>query len=180
MSFNRTRAAKLLSAKELELFEHTLHGQAQELGDRELASILKRVRTQRDKYQDLFRRQRVSSRGRSGGKDGPRGSDNLRTQQKVEAFSEALARLEKLQKQRERAAAKSATADPRPANWREAKPAVGARPQAARTRRSAERPASQAAPGVPHAKRMQAMGQKRPLAHVSARGRRNQARRDSR
>lgn len=41
-------------------------------------------------------------------------------------------------------------------------------------------PDAQSGPAEPHAKRMQEMGQQRPLAHVSSRGRRQQARRDSR
>ena len=195
MAWNRIQAARLLS-------------------DKELQAHIRRVHTQRDKYQDLLRRQRVSTRERTGTKSGKSGAANARTDQKVQVFSEALERLEKQQSRRERSAEREAA---RPAAARGGKSAGGhtvrsavkaalegksgagrageagtgarGKPQAQRSKKapaqglaggSAASPDTQSGPAVPHAKRMQETGQQRPLAHVASRGRRQQARRDSR
>lgn len=183
MALNRIQAEKLLSAREMELFERSLSDRAPELGDRELHAAMRQLRTARDKYQDLLRRQRVDSRRRTGSKSGPQGTDNARTERKVDAFSEALHRLEQQQQRRERAQQRE-SADPRPKAWREAADSAGSKPRGdsrgSSVRSDAPTAATQAAPGVRQAKKLQAMGQQRPQAHVSARGRRQQARRDSR
>lgn len=212
MAWNRIQAARLLSDKEMALFEGSLSDEAPRMSDKELQAHIRRVRTQRDKYQDLLRRQRVSTRERTGTKSGKSGVANARTDQKVQVFSEALERLEKQQSRRERSVGREAarpqakqSAMPKrsaggkstgPTTVRsavkaalEAKSGAAGKPQAQRSRKapaqgisadSAASPDTQSGPAVPHAKRMQAMGQQRPLAHVSSRGRRQQARRDSR
>lgn len=206
MAWNRIQAARLLSDREMALFEGSLSDSAPQMSDKELQAHIRRVRTQRDKYQDLLRRQRVSTRDRTGAKSGRSGVANARTDQKVQVFSEALERLERQQSGRERRADREAArpqakqATPQRSAGRhtvrsavkaalEAKPGASGKPQERRSdkapakRVSAERAASaetQSGPAVPHAKRMQAMGQQRPLAHVASRGRRQQARRDSR
>jgi hypothetical protein len=196
MALNRIQAARLLTDREMTLFEASLAENAAQANDKELQSQIRRVRTQRDKYQDLFQRQRVSTRQRTGSKAGASGVANARTQQKAQAFSEALARLEKQQQRRERASApadkpasstarRSASGRPpsrrtaaaeRPSARRSEAPAKGA----ARARRAGPSASGQAAPAVAQAKRMQAMGSQRPLAHVASRNRRQQARRDAR
>jgi hypothetical protein len=219
MALNRIQAARLLSDKEMALFEGSLSDQAPQMSDKQLQGQIRRVRTQRDKYQDLLRRQRVSTRDRTGTKSGSSGVANARTDQKVQVFSEALERLEKQQARRERSAGREAA---RPAaGRRSARPAASksvgkttvrsavksaleaksggqragragavasGQPQAPRSSkapaqgpsRSAASAGAESPPVVPHAKRMQEMGQQRTLAHVSSRGRRQQARRDSR
>jgi hypothetical protein len=210
MAWNRIQAARLLSGKEMELFEASLGDKAPQMSDKELAGHIRRVRTQRDKFQDLLRRQRVSTRERTGVKAGKSGVANARTEQKVQVFSEALTRLEKQQARRERSTERESS---RPAgghgrdteaasagtNLRsavrsalsaKAKDQEAARPRAADSgKKSAKAPsasragpsaASQSPPEVPNAKRAEAMGQARSLAHVSSRGRRQQARRDGR
>lgn len=184
MALNRLQAAKLLTAKELGLFQDSLSDRAPELDDRELHATMRQLRSSRDKYQDLLRRQRVSSRGRTGSKSGPRGSDNQRTEKKVEAFAQALHRLEQQQQARERARQrKQASSDPRPAAWREATEGNKTRKRSGAPGRpgSSDAPAkvTQAAAGIRQARKLQDMGGQRPLAHVSSRGRRKQARRDS-
>lgn len=202
MAWNRIRAARLLTDKEMTLFEGSLGDHAPQMSDKELQATIRRVRTQRDKYQDLLQRQRVSSRERTGAKSGASGVANARTDQKLQVFSEALDRLEVQRARRERrtereAARPAAGASKRKTTVRsavrsalEAKNASqeGGKPQAQRSSKApAQGPSARAGasaetqspPEVPHAKRAQAMGQKRPLAHVSARGRRQQAERDA-
>ena len=94
MAMNRTQAGKLLSGREMELFESTLREQMRGVNGKELHKRIERVRTQRDKQSDLLRRQRVATRQRTGTKDGPKGSANERTALKEQLFNEALDRLE--------------------------------------------------------------------------------------
>jgi hypothetical protein len=161
MALNRIQAARLLSEKEMALFEGSLSDQAPRMSDKELQGQIRRVRTQRDKYQDLLRRQRVSTRGRTGTKSGTSGVANARTDQKVQVFSEALERLEKQQARRERDAEREA-ARPAPGQ-RSSRPKAG---QPGTTVRSAVKSALQAksagqraglagagASGKPHAQR---------------------------
>lgn len=209
MAWNRIQAARLLSDKEMLLFEASLGDQAPQMSDKELGGHIRRVRAQRDKFQDLLQRQRVSTRDRTGAKSGASGVANARTAQKVQVFSEALTRLEKQQDRRERSAAREAA---RPASGRRARDsehasagmnlrsavrsAVEAKaraqeqqhgrsrkaksPATAAVQRAGPSAAAQSAPEVPNAKRAEAMGQARTLAHVSSQGRRQQARRDTR
>jgi len=212
MAWNRIQAARLLSDKEMELFEASLGDKAPRMSEKELGDHIRRVRTQRDKFQDLHRRQRVSSRERTGVKSGKSGVANARTEQKVQVFSEALTRLEKQQAQRERRAARESTRpaqaeggraehEPADTNLRsavrsavaaqaQARERASAKPRATGSRKdnapapSASRAGPSAAlqspPEVPNAKRVESMGQARPLAHVASRNRRQQAKRDSR
>lgn len=212
MAWNRIQAARLLSDKEMALFEGSLSDGAPQMSDKELQAHIRRVRSERDKYQDLLRRQRVSTRERTGTKSGKSGVANARTDQKVQVFSEALERLEKQQARRERSAEREAArpqaaakhASTRSAGGKSAgrntvrsavKAALEAgsgpsgKPQAQRSKKApaqvvsggdAASPDAQSGPAVPHAKRMQEKGQQRTLAHVSSRGRQQQARRDSR
>jgi hypothetical protein len=139
MAWNRIQAARLLSGKEMELFEASLDDQAPRMSDKELGGQIRRVRAQRDKFQDLLRRQRVSTRDRTGTKAGASGTANARTGQKVQVFTEALARLEKQQARRERS---SSGGDARPAGRRGSVPAD--RATAGTTVRSAVRAALRA------------------------------------
>lgn len=202
MAWNRIQAARLLTDKEMALFEGSLGDHAPQMSDKELHASIKRVRTQRDKYQDLLQRQRVASRDRSGSKSGPSGVANARTDQKVQVFSEALDRLEAQRERRERrvereAAKGAAGAPPRNTVRSAVRSALQAKKRTAssdkpQARRSSKAPAqgpgaaaqasaaTQSPPTVPHAKRADAMGQQRALAHVSSRGRRQQSRRDAR
>ncbi len=202
MAWNRIQASRLLTSKEMTLFEGSLGDHAPQMSDKELEATIRRVRTQRDKYQDLLRRQRVSTRDRSGTKSGPTGVSNARTDQKAQVFSEALGRLENQRARRDRSADQhkarpTAGAPERKTTVRSAvRAAVEAKSGSQRgdtPERSAKAPAqhgpkesgnaavaTQAPATVPHAMRVQAMGQQRPLAHIAARGRRKQAGRDAR
>jgi hypothetical protein len=186
MALNRIQAARLLSDKEMALFESSLSDQVRGLDDKELTKRVRQLRTQRDKFQDVYRRQRVATRSRTGTKSGPRGVSNERTSQKQEAFAQALQRLEKEQQRREAVQERQERAE----RTRAKRPAASSRPRTAAksTKAPARRPAgaapagkgSQAPRSVSTRQRAQAMGQARTLAHVSSRGKRQQARRDSR
>ena len=194
MAWNRIQAARLLTDKEMALFEGSLGDQAPRMSDKELQATTRRLRAQRDKYQDLLQRQRVATRGRTGTKSGPSGVANARTEQKVQVFGEALRRLETQQARRERTGGETGRKPTVRAAVRSAlKSKTAGRPSTkAGAQRSAKAPAqgprsrtamgsdTQSPPTLPHTARAQAMGQERPLAHVSSRGRRQQARRDSR
>lgn len=94
MPYSRTEAKKLLTAAELEVFDAASPAEIQKLTKPELRKKLERCRRMRDKYHDLFRRQRLATRAESGSKSGNSGVANQRTRQKEEIFAEAVNRLE--------------------------------------------------------------------------------------
>jgi len=114
LATNKTHAAKLLSAAEMEVFNASRAPAIKELGAARLAVEVKRARTLRDKFRDLLQRQRVATRRRTGTKAGPGGSANERTAKKAEVFEEVLqrfsARLEQVQAAAAREAARRAAA----------------------------------------------------------------------
>lgn len=134
MALNRIQAARLLSDREMALFETSLADQVGGLTARELSTHIRQLRTQRDKYRDLHQRQRVATRQRTGSKAGPSGQDNERTARKAQAFDEALHRLERQQTRVEAAQARRDAADGGGGRGR-ARPAnapAGRRPRSAR------------------------------------------------
>lgn len=207
MAYNRIQAARLLTASELQVFEASLGDALSALKAPRLNALVKRARTLRDKAQDLLRRQRVATRTRTGTKAGTSGVANERTAQKVQALDEALKRLETRLERLDAAAARAADAAQR-ARERERLAAeklrgrqAAARPTPA-AKKAATGPAaarSSKAPAIvprgggktvppisPGALPKNAL-QKRKFtgsqaiqAHVGARGRRQQAKRDSR
>lgn len=94
MAYQRTQAQKLLTAAELALFDSGRTTEIRKLSKPELRSKLERSRKLRDKYRDLYRRQRLAIRGISGTKAGAKGDANRRTQQKEEILAESVARFE--------------------------------------------------------------------------------------
>lgn len=94
MAYTRTEAKKLLTAAELEIFDAGRSTTIGKLTKPELRRNLERSRKLRDKYRDLFRRQRLALRSEVGSKAGTKGSANERTRQKEEIFAEAVARME--------------------------------------------------------------------------------------
>lgn len=93
MATSITQARSLLTAAELELFEHARAEPIKALSARELAGKEKRTRALRDKYRDLYRRQTVAVRGKAA--HGSAMSDaNARTQRKAEVMQEMLDRFE--------------------------------------------------------------------------------------
>lgn len=195
MATTLIQARKLLTAAELELFALSRGDDLKALTAVQLRGKVRRSRTLRDKYQDLHRRQRVASRGRTGSKSGTGGVANERTAQKAQVFAEVLGRFEQRLAQLEaaaaRAAQKAAAAKARLAllEQRRARAAAGT---ARKPPRSANAPAKvPVAPGglgptserarvARHAMQPKIAGQQKVHAHVAARGRRTQAKRDSR
>lgn len=116
MAYNRTQVRSLLNASELALFEASLAGPVKELTTAQLRAKVSRTRALRDKYQDLLRRQKLATRQRTGSKSGAgvTADANKRTEQKMVALAEVLARFEKRLEQNEatqaRAAEKTAAA----------------------------------------------------------------------
>ena len=78
-----TQAKPLLTAAELELFDHSRAEPIKALSSKQLAGKEKRTRTLRDKYRDLYRRQSVAVRGKASGVASKEGA-NARTQRKAE------------------------------------------------------------------------------------------------
>lgn len=94
MPYTRTEAKKLLTAVELELFDTGRAPALRKLTKPELRKKLERSRKLRDKYHDLFRRQRLAIRAESGSKSGTTGNANQRTRQKEELFAELVGQFE--------------------------------------------------------------------------------------
>lgn len=94
MTYDRTEAKKLLTVAELELFDAGRSTAIRKLTKPELRSKLERSRKVRDKYRDLFRRQRLAIRAEVGSKAGTKGQANERTRQKEEIFAESVVRFE--------------------------------------------------------------------------------------
>jgi ATPase subunit of ABC transporter with duplicated ATPase domains len=112
MPYNRNAAQKLLTSAELALFDA---GNAAALAThdrRTLVAKVERTRKLRDKYRDLYRRQRLAIRERTGSKRGVSGAANERTKQKEALFADLLgrfqARLEKVSAAEKRAAEREA------------------------------------------------------------------------
>ncbi len=203
MATNRLKAAQLLSAGELTVFEASLGSALGQLTVAQLPALIKRARVMRDKARDLHRRQRVATRVRTASKAGTSGAANQRTAHKHQALDEALKRFEQRLAQLEVDAARPApkpaakkAAVTRPVAKKAAKKttaaAVAAAPAAKRPTRSAKAPATgptPAGPGLPPAspgarardalQQRKFTGSQAIQAHVGARGRRQQARRDS-
>lgn len=92
MAYTLTQARPLLNAAELELFEQSRAEPVKQLTGAKLAGAVKRTRTLRDKYRDLYQRQTVAVRTSTPG--AVTGDDNERTQRKAAILQEVLERYE--------------------------------------------------------------------------------------
>ncbi|SDV47609.1 hypothetical protein [Chitinasiproducens palmae] len=86
----RGNAQKLLSDTELQAFDATRGEALRGLSKTDIRKHVERARKLRDKYRDLYRRQRVASHGKPDSE-----ASNLRTQQKEAIFTDIVERLEK-------------------------------------------------------------------------------------
>lgn len=186
MPYNRTAAQKLLTTAELALFDAGNASVLVEHDRRTLAGKVERARKLRDKYRDLYRRQRLATRERTGSKRGQSGAANERTKQKEMLFADLLARfqarLEKVVASEKRAAEREARKQARAAkkSGRTARKGPGAAARSPKAPAKFGTAAKRAArKGAPRAKapsvRSIAM-----RAHVRSAGRRAQVRRDRR
>jgi hypothetical protein len=210
MAYNRTQARALCTASEYSLFEASLADQIKRHAPAQVAAKAARARRMRDKYRDLYKRQRLSTRERTGTKKGDLPARNARTEQKARLFDEVLERFVRRERELEAQAARSRSA---PAKKKAAGRRAGARrarkvalPRAARksqaksravAKRKASRGGSKAAGGSAKAggggdfvsakaagasrrQTLQKLHSRAIQGHVRASGRRTQARRDSR
>jgi hypothetical protein len=192
MPYNRTAAQKLLTTAELALFDAGNASAIAAHDRRTLAGKVERTRKLRDKYRDLYRRQRLATRERTGSKRGQSGVANERTKQKEMLFADLLARfqarLEKVvaaeKRAAEREARKQATLARKAA--RAVRKGPGGTPRSpkapSRLRSAAKRKARKAASAWGAAPRAKAPSVRTIAirARVRAAGRRAQARRDRR
>jgi hypothetical protein len=196
MAINLRAARALCTARELELVAAATGERLAALSAARLQGKIARARALRDKYRDLLRRQQLALRGRSAGRaDAARA--NARTAAKAKLFGETLARfsarLAQLQAAAKRRAPKAKTKvavrGSVKADRAQAAATAGTRsPKApARPMPSPKAPApavrgfvSEKAAQAARRLRLQSMGAKGVQAHVSARGRRRQAKRDAR
>ncbi|MBL0143604.1 MAG: hypothetical protein IPP91_16210 [Betaproteobacteria bacterium] len=196
MAYTTAQAGKLLNASEFALFAASRASDLKTLTTARLRAKLKRARALRDKFRDLFKRQRLATRARTGSKAGLSGAANQRTRQKAEVFTEVLQRFEKrlaqleaaesraartkaaaqarlvLSRKRRADAAKVATRQPRTSSKAPAKP-----PRRVTT---GPQPTTERARSARYAMQANVAGQQAIRGHVSTKGRRNQAKRDNR
>lgn len=194
MPLNRNQARALCTAAEYELLLASLGETLGSLQAKTLKSHLARSRKLRDKYRDLSQRQTLAARARTGVKGGPTGDANVRTAQKARLFAEVVARFEgrtaKLEAAAKRAAAKAAAARLRAERAQQAAKArandgahasgnrAGARK--ADTAKAESHYISAKAESAAQSRQLAKSRSKPIQAHLSARGKRNQAKRDSR
>lgn len=94
MAYTRTQARNLLTATELTLFDAGRTADVKALTATQLKSKVERTRKLRDKYRDLFKRQRLAARDRTGSKGGRSGVANARSKEKGVLFNELLGRFQ--------------------------------------------------------------------------------------
>lgn len=113
MAYNRSHASTLCNKTEFQFFESSLKGSIEKLPQARVQAGIKRARTLRDKYRDLHKRQRLTTRERTGTKKGIKAGTNQRTEQKAKLFAEVLerfeSRLKELKREDRKAAADSAS-----------------------------------------------------------------------
>jgi hypothetical protein len=196
MAYNLQTARSLCTAPELELVRASFATGADVPPRARLKPQLIRARALRDKYRDLWRRQRLANRDRTGTKLGARPGSNARTKEKAQLFAETLARLERQwasapgttvakAKGKAKGKAKAARGAAPPLNRAARRHGLAAAlaPKAKRGKRSAAPRTgfvSEKALQAARRQRLQNTRAKTLQAHVRARGQRNQARRDSR
>lgn len=185
MPLNRNAAANLLNASEMTLFEAGERKAIGLLGKARVRAKIQRARRLRDKYRDLFRRQRVLTRSRTGSKAGPGGDANLRTREKAAIMDELLARFAKRLDEIEAAERRAAEAAAK-AERRTRKAAAKAGSSTAKKRIAGDSPKglagfmSESASSASMKRRQHKSRGVAINAHLRSQGRRNQARRDRR
>ena len=94
MPNERATARKLLTGAEFALFEASRRNGICVLSAAELKRKVERTRRLRDKYRDLYKRQRLAMRELTGTKRGNSGAANARTREKAAIFQELLTRFQ--------------------------------------------------------------------------------------
>jgi hypothetical protein len=198
MTYNRSHARALCTPAELELVLLSFPDEVKALPGARLKLKRTRARALRDKYRDLLRRQKLATRARTGTKLGRGPATNERTADKAKLFDETLKRFEAQLAVNEAAARKAeqvAAARKKLAAMKKAtRSLVAKRAAGTGTKGTAKAvPARAPAAKAPKAgfvseravqasrdRRLNAKGSIKAQTHAGARGRRNQAKRDSR
>lgn len=184
MAHTKSAARKLASTAELTLLEFSFPPALKDITPGRLKQKITRARTLRDKYTDLAQQQRGEARGKRKAKGTQPAQGNANTVAKHEMFDEALTRfeaqLEKLEaKAAKELARKEATATKR-AQKTARKTGVVAKRAAGKSRATARKAVSRSARGARKDAAVARSGSVTHQGHVSSRGRRRQAKRDSR
>jgi hypothetical protein len=172
----RREAKQLSSANEWSLISSSLPPTLETLSLVRLKAKITRARKLRGKYQDLFRRQKLSSRSIMSG--APDERLNVRTRRKKQMFDEAVGRLQ-LQLGKVNAGAKvsSRTATPKRAKTSMRSVRSKSERRSGRNRRSLRDQA--ASPATYKSAKREAAGHKRRHGRAAASTRRKQSKRDS-
>ncbi|MEN5061058.1 hypothetical protein [Luteimonas sp. TWI1416] len=110
MAVTRAKATSLLNKTEMGLYDASRANAVRGLSEAQLAKLVTRARTARDRARDLEKRQRLASRKSTGSKAGRTGQANARTGEKAELLADILSRFETRQKDTAKAAKAAATA----------------------------------------------------------------------
>src|SRR5262252_1328370 len=169
-----TEARRLSSSRELSLISSSLPPALQTYSAARLKSSISRARRLREKYQDLYRRQKLASKSRMTGT--PYERLNFRTLQKKQMFAEATTRLRRQLAKVSSPAETSARVSRRK---RTATAATRAYPRLGRPSHRLKRSLKGrvSAPESPKTLKLSAAGYKRRQAHAAASVRRRQAKR---
>lgn len=158
MTYDRRRIRKLTTSSEFGLVDASFAPAILSHSARILRSNIARARRLREKQRDLQRRQRLAHRDRVGTKQGAA----QRTARKAEIFDETLARFTR----------RLRAMEAKPVQAKRARGSKSPKPRVHAASRKSGHAALLQKARTPRMKAMQ--------AHVSSRGRRSQARRDSR
>jgi hypothetical protein len=191
MAHTKTAARKLATQAEWTLLEVSFPPLLKEITPGRLRQKVTRARKLQDKYRDLARQQRGEARGKRKPTGTRAATGNANTLVKQEIFAEARERFEaqlaKLEAQaakelakKEAAAAKEAARKEKADAKRAKASGKGMKAATTKATSTARKAASAASRGPRKAAVFTRTSSRKHQAHVGARGRRRQARRDSR
>lgn len=112
MAVTRAKATSLLNATEMGLYDDSRANALRGHSEAQLARLITRARTARDRARDLQKRQRLASRTKTGSKSGRSGQANARTGEKAELLADILTRLEGQHRETAKAAKAAARVKP--------------------------------------------------------------------
>ncbi len=184
MATSKAAARKLATQAEWTLLEASFPPELKALTPARLKQKITRARKLQDKYRDKARQQKGEMRGKRTPMGTRAAKGNANTVAKQELFAEARERFEAQHAKLEAKAAKEAAQAAAKAEKAATRAATRARTPtggtAAKATNTARRAVSKASRGARKATALTRSNSKAQQAHVGARGRRRQARRDAR
>lgn len=188
MAYTKTAVRKLVTQAEWALLEVSFPPLLKDITPGRLKQKVTRARKLQDKYRDLARQQRGEARGKRQPKGTRAAAGNANTVAKQEIFTEArerfeaqLAKLEaKVAKELARKAAAADKQAAKAAGKAVRKTGAATKRAATKATASARKAVSKSSRGARKAAVFTRTSSAKHKGHVGARGRRNQARRDSR